>query len=111
MNDNKPSLADLGLDAPAAPPSQKKSWQQIADQADDQPMRYLPPQQEKRPTEWNGIAAVLSFLIPGLGQLFKGHVLSGLALFAATLLCYGLFILLGIVPHIIAIVDAGSRAK
>lgn len=111
MTDKKPSLKDLGLDALAPLPNAKKTWQQIADQADDQPIKHFPPQQEKRPAEWNGIAAVLSFLIPGLGQLFKGHVLSGLALFAATLLCYGLFILLGIVPHIIAIVDAGSRAK
>jgi TM2 domain-containing membrane protein YozV len=111
MSDKKPTLEDLGLDAPAPPPTAKKSWQQIADQIDDQPYRPTPAAAPEPAKSWNGIAAVLSFLIPGLGQLYKGHVVSGLVLFVVTLLCYGLFLLLGIVPHIIAIIDAGTREK
>lgn len=112
MSDKKPTLADLGLDAPAPPPTTKKTWQQIADQVEEHPYRPTPASSAAPDsTSWNGIAAVMSFLIPGLGQLYKGHVVSGLFLFVVTLLCYGLFIFLGIVPHIVAIVDAGSRVK
>lgn len=107
----KPTLAELGLDAPISPPKAKKSWEEIANEVDDQPTKHWPAKHKKQRPEWNGIAAVMSFLIPGLGQLYKGHVLSGLIIFVATLISYGLFILLGIVPHIIAIIDAGNREK
>ena len=31
-----------------------------------------------------GVAMVLSFLIPGLGQLYRGHLLTGLLWFVTT---------------------------
>lgn len=34
-----------------------------------------------------GLAAVLSFLIPGLGQLYNGDVLAGVMLFIAVVAC------------------------
>jgi hypothetical protein len=66
------------------------------------------------------VAAVLSFLIPGLGQLYKGSTLAGLAWWlivdgmytvgAATLLfCVGFLILpVALFLHVICIFDAAS---
>ncbi len=104
----KPSLEDLGLDAPTVQKSDKKTWQDIANEVDEnQPIRHGKTVSDK--PKWNGIAAVLSFFIPGLGQLYKGHVFSGITLFCCTLLGYGFFVVPGLVLHVITIVDAGSR--
>jgi len=111
LSDKKPTLADLGLDAPVSPPNVKKSWQQIADQVDDQPVASQSKTNTKPPSDWNGIAAVMSFFMPGLGQLYKGHLPSGLALFCCTLVGYGLFIIPGIFFHIVAVFDAGNHEK
>lgn len=59
--------------------------------------------------QWNGgVAAVLSFLLPGLGQLYKSQLGRGFAFFFMAAIGYVLFILPGIVIHIFAIVDAAS---
>lgn len=54
----------------------------------------------------NGTAAVLSFFIPGLGQIFTGRI--GAALFWLILVPVGLlfFVLPGVVFHILNIKDA-----
>ena len=56
-----------------------------------------------------GVAAVLSFFIPGLGQLYRGRMLAGLLsflfvamLYASPLLFVGLFL------HFVVVVDAGA---
>jgi TM2 domain-containing membrane protein YozV len=54
---------------------------------------------------------VLSFLVPGLGQIFKGHVGRGLMLFTLTLIGYAIFILPGIIIHVLTVLDAGSEKK
>jgi TM2 domain-containing membrane protein YozV len=54
----------------------------------------------------NGLAAVLSLLIPGLGQLYQGRVLTGLILFVLTLST--LMILVGFLFWILAILDCFS---
>lgn len=43
MSDKKPTLADLGLDAPAPPPNTKKTWQQIADETDSVALKNTIP--------------------------------------------------------------------
>ena len=64
-------------------------------------------QQELRVRRWNpGIAAVLSFLIPGLGQLYKAQVLGGLAWFVFTGIGYFCFIIPGLVLHVLCIFGA-----
>lgn len=126
----KPSLEDLGLDAPASPPPVKKSWQDIANEVDDQPAATatcpycgskMSPNASKcsscqewikKPQAgWNGIGAVLSFFVPGLGQLYRGNILSGIVLFVVTLPAYVMLLPLGLVLHLIAIIDAGVRGK
>jgi TM2 domain-containing membrane protein YozV len=58
-----------------------------------------------------GVAAVLSFFIPGLGQLYKGNVGGGILWFIAVALGYVMFIIPGVILHIICIVSAASSDK
>ena len=64
---------------------------------------------ERRPREWNPvIAAVLSFLIPGLGQVYKGQVFAGLVWLCLVYLSYAACCFPGIVLHIVCLFDAAS---
>lgn len=77
-------------------------------------------QEAMRPKPNTGVAAVLSFLIPGLGQIYKGQVLGGLvwfflvqSIYVTSLITIGCCIgFLGIpvviVLHLICIFDAAS---
>lgn len=69
-------------------------------------------QNEKNP----GLAAVLSFLVIGLGQIYNGEIAKGLILLVISYICLALFIL--IIPPIIALIlwiyaiyDAYNTAK
>ncbi len=55
-----------------------------------------------------GVAAVLSFVIPGLGQIYKGQIFNGLAWLVAVIVGYVAFIIPGIVLHLCCIVGAAS---
>lgn len=58
---------------------------------------------------WNpGVAAVLSFFIPGLGHIYKGHIGSGILLFVVTVIGYVAFIIPGLIIHLCAILAAYS---
>ncbi len=56
-----------------------------------------------------GVAAVLTFFIPGLGQLYKGDIFVGIVIFVFTLIGYSLFFLPGIIIHCYAICTAYSN--
>jgi TM2 domain-containing membrane protein YozV len=59
--------------------------------------------------KWNkGTAGVLSFVIPGLGQIYKGSFFSGIIWFVMTLLGYAAFIVPGVILHLICIMAAMS---
>lgn len=59
--------------------------------------------------KWSpGVAAVLSFLIPGLGQMYKGQIFNGLGWFVVTAIGYIVLIIPGIVLHLICIIGAAS---
>jgi TM2 domain-containing membrane protein YozV len=59
--------------------------------------------------EWNpGIAAVLSLIIPGAGQMYKGNIGSGLVWLIAVVVGYALFIIPGLILHVVCIVNAAS---
>jgi TM2 domain-containing membrane protein YozV len=59
--------------------------------------------------EWSpGIAALLSFLIPGAGQLYKGSIISGLLWFVAVSIGYLALIIPGLILHVICIFAAAS---
>jgi len=62
---------------------------------------------------WNpGTAAVLSFLIPGLGHVYKGHIAQGLLFFVVTIIGYLMLIVPGLIVHVCVIVDAyNGRSK
>lgn len=55
-----------------------------------------------------GVAGLLSFFIPGVGQLYKGSIGTGIVWFFAVPLGYVLFVLPGIILHIICICTAAS---
>jgi hypothetical protein len=65
---------------------------------------------ERAPKRYNtGVAAVLSFFIPGLGQLYKGQVLGGLVWWLIVGIGYVCCVLPGIGLHIICLFDAASE--
>ncbi|MCE5295900.1 MAG: DUF5683 domain-containing protein [Euryarchaeota archaeon] len=69
-----------------------------------------------KPTKSEGLAAVLSFLIPGLGQIYNGQIGKGLIMIIAAIVCGVLMLLLiGIVLYLIlwvwGIYDAYNTAK
>ena len=55
-----------------------------------------------------GLAAVLSFFLPGLGQLYKGQILKGLILMALTSIMYASVILIpvALILHLYIIYNA-----
>lgn len=72
----------------------------------------IPVQQPQR--MWSpGIAALLSLVIPGAGQMYKGKVGIGLLWLAAVTIGYLAFIVPGIVLHLVCILTAtqGNQYK
>ena len=53
-----------------------------------------------------GLAALLSFIIPGAGQMYRGHVIRGLIWFACVVIGYFAFIVPGVVLHLACILFA-----
>jgi len=53
-----------------------------------------------------GKAALLSFIIPGAGQIYKGEMISGIFWFICVITAYFLFIFPGILLHFICILSA-----
>lgn len=59
--------------------------------------------------EWSpGIAALLSLFIPGAGQIYKGNVASGIGWLIFVPIGYFMFLVPGIILHIICIATAAS---
>lgn len=57
---------------------------------------------------WSALVAMfLSFIIPGLGQLYKGQFLNGLVWFIVVIVGYVAFIVPGIVLHVCCVLGAG----
>jgi TM2 domain-containing membrane protein YozV len=63
-----------------------------------------PPVQRWSP----GLAAVLSFFVPGLGQLYKGQILNGLVWFFLVGIGYVALILPGLILHFFCVLGALS---
>lgn len=53
-----------------------------------------------------GIAAVLSFFIPGLGQLYKGQIINAIAWFVFVPVGYFFFFIPGLILHLFCIIGA-----
>ena len=57
---------------------------------------------------WSPVVAVLlSFIVPGLGQFYKGQLLNGLVWFVVVVIGYVSFIIPGIVLHLCCLLGAG----
>jgi hypothetical protein len=56
----------------------------------------------------SGVAAVLSLVIPGAGQMYKGHVGSGLVWLIAVVVGYAMLIVPGLILHLLCILSAAS---
>jgi TM2 domain-containing membrane protein YozV len=65
------------------------------------------PQQTWSP----GVAAVLSFVIPGLGQIYKGQIPRGLVFLLVTVIGYVMLIVPGVIIHIFVIFDAYNSSR
>lgn len=55
------------------------------------------------------VAALLSFFLPGVGQMYKGEVGLGVAFLIGTLIGYVSCIFPGIILHIFSIINAAER--
>ena len=55
-----------------------------------------------------GVAAVLSLVIPGAGQIYKGQILNGLVWLVFVVVGYVMLILPGLFLHVCCIVGAAS---
>jgi TM2 domain-containing membrane protein YozV len=54
------------------------------------------------------LAALLSFVFPGAGQLYKGQVGEGIGWCVATFVGYMVFVCPGLVLHLICIINAAT---
>ncbi|MCE5298143.1 MAG: zinc ribbon domain-containing protein [Methanoregulaceae archaeon] len=64
-------------------------------------------QKEKNP--W--ISTILSFFFPGLGSVYNGDTLKGIAIYIGTIIGMFLFIVPGVIVWIFGLYDAYSTAK
>lgn len=56
-----------------------------------------------------GLCAVLSFVVPGLGQMYAGKIGAALAWFICIVAGYFCFILPGLILHFLCIVNAATQ--
>jgi TM2 domain-containing membrane protein YozV len=71
-----------------------------------------PQVQTKNLNNFNpGIAALLSFIIPGAGQIYKGQVFNGLIWFVFVAIGYAFFVIPGLILHLCCIFGAASGSK
>lgn len=70
-------------------------------------LHLVPPAPQFSP----GVAAVLSLVIPGAGQMYRGDVGGGILLLIVTVIGYLLFIVPGLVMHLITVVLAAQPPK
>ena len=66
------------------------------------PPQQYPPQGMPPAQKSAGLAAVLSFIIPGLGQIYNGEIGKGIGILIGFIVCWCLFFFL--IPIVIAIV-------
>lgn len=90
----------------ATPPPPPKS----SDYTTSPPLQNVQINIPQQPYQkWSpGVAAVLSFFIPGVGQMYKGDILSGILWLIAVPIGYFLLIVPGLILHLICIITAAS---
>ena len=83
---------------------QRKSQEMSSTPPPPQYNVQMPPVRKWSP----GVAALLSFLIPGAGQMYKGNVLGGLLWLFFVVMGYVLLVIPGLLLHLICIFTAAS---
>ena len=58
-----------------------------------------------------GVAAVLSVVLPGLGQVYSGRLAAGALWFLGTMFCYSAVLLPGFLVHALCIWSAYDGAR
>jgi TM2 domain-containing membrane protein YozV len=86
-----------GRDLSTGQPSQ----QIVVSQSQPTPVQ-IPPQRLWSP----GVAALLSLIIPGAGQIYKGQIGKGLLYLIVVVAGYALFVVPGLILHLLVILDA-----
>lgn len=71
------------------------------------PATFAPVVMKTGPSD--GTAAVLSLFIPGAGQMYKGWVGQGILWLVFTVIGYCMFIIPGLILHLICIFEAHSK--
>ncbi|MEF2147229.1 zinc ribbon domain-containing protein [Aquilutibacter rugosus] len=67
---------------------------------------------QQAPATWHpGIAAVLSLVIPGAGQMYKGQVGAGIVWLVAVVIGYFLLVVPGLILHLLCILSAASGKR
>ncbi len=69
------------------------------------------PNSEARSDFNPGVAALLSLIIPGAGQIYKGSLVVGLAWLMFTIVGYFIFVLPGLVIHLLSIFNAYNSPR
>lgn len=95
------------LDESKRPASTQGPSINVVQQHAPQPIQtviQMMPQQKWSP----GVAAVLSFVLPGLGQIYKGQLLNGILWMVLTVAGYICFIIPGVVLHLCSVIGAAS---
>jgi hypothetical protein len=88
LTTKKPTLADLGLDEPSEKSPFGNAFDNYDSSKEDQPKTWVDSVNLGKPAEKSGVAAVLSFIIPGAGQVLRGRIVSG---FISLVLIGGLY--------------------
>jgi TM2 domain-containing membrane protein YozV len=105
------SALNQGPGAALVPLSQQQQHQQQQQALQQQ----LQQQQQQQLQQWNNTtatqAALLSFFVPGLGQMCSGRVPAGLLWMMFTCLGYVCFIVPGIVLHILCVINAARQPR
>jgi TM2 domain-containing membrane protein YozV len=91
--------------APPPPPPKPPSYSTAPPQHQNVQIN-IPPQPYQK---WSpGVAAILSLFIPGVGQMYKGDVLTGILWMIIVTIGYFLLVVPGLILHLICILTAAS---
>lgn len=74
-------------------------------------LQQATPTAMARPTHSPGVAACLSFIWPGLGQMYTGRIGAGLGWMVGTILGYAALVIPGLILHVLCIFSAANDAK
>lgn len=110
VSSEAPACPHCGVPQPvyrAAPQSgfPQPLQQQYPAELQPQPVYMVHPAPRHDPT----VAALLSFFMPGVGQMYKGEVGVGIAFLIGTVIGYLSCVIPGLVLHIFSIINAAKR--